>query len=133
MFAAAGTLLNISKRAQNQGKVHVLQPFESVMLMFYCVQPVRYHLDAWDEMMMDRDKRLTGHERGQSVSCMTVALLRPLMVVYPCSPNLTLRKVSRQAAFGILKKRHRISVEQCCPYCSQASVLTESRCHRTVL
>ncbi|GJE84882.1 NADH dehydrogenase 1 alpha subcomplex [Phanerochaete sordida] len=48
MFAAAGTLFNISKRAQNQGK------------------PVRYHIDAWDEMMMDRDKRLTGHERGQS-------------------------------------------------------------------
>jgi len=48
MFAAAGTLLNVSKRAQNQGK------------------PVRYHLDAWDEMMMDRDKRLTGHIRGQT-------------------------------------------------------------------
>lgn len=48
MFAAAGTLLNVSKRAQNQGK------------------PVRYHIDAWDEMMMERDKRLTGHERGQS-------------------------------------------------------------------
>lgn len=48
MFAAAGTLLNISKRAQNQGK------------------PVRYHIDAWDEMMMDRDKRLTGHMRGQT-------------------------------------------------------------------
>ncbi|CAL1700294.1 unnamed protein product [Somion occarium] len=50
MFAAAGTLLNVSKRAQNQGK------------------PVRYHIDAWDEMMMDRDKRLTGHKRGQSTN-----------------------------------------------------------------
>ncbi|KAG1752470.1 NADH dehydrogenase 1 alpha subcomplex [Suillus paluster] len=49
MFAAAGTLLNTSKRAQNQGK------------------PVRYHVDTWDEMMMDRDRRLTGHIRGQSV------------------------------------------------------------------
>ncbi|KAG1815721.1 NADH dehydrogenase 1 alpha subcomplex [Suillus subaureus] len=48
MFAAAGTLLNVSKRAQNQGK------------------PVRYHIDSWDEMMMDRDRRLTGHIRGQS-------------------------------------------------------------------
>ncbi|KAF7789356.1 hypothetical protein EIP86_000300 [Pleurotus ostreatoroseus] len=48
MFAAAGTLFNVSKRAQNQGK------------------PPRYHIDAWDSMMMDRDKRLTGHERGQS-------------------------------------------------------------------
>ncbi|KIP07732.1 hypothetical protein PHLGIDRAFT_70618 [Phlebiopsis gigantea 11061_1 CR5-6] len=48
MFAAGGTLLNVSKRAQNQGK------------------PIRYHIDSWDEMMMDRDKRLTGHLRGQA-------------------------------------------------------------------
>ncbi|KAI0347460.1 NADH dehydrogenase 1 alpha subcomplex [Trametopsis cervina] len=48
MFAAAGTLFNVSKRAQNQGK------------------PIRYHLDAWEEMMLDRDRRLTGHQRGQS-------------------------------------------------------------------
>ncbi|KAH0840180.1 hypothetical protein J3R83DRAFT_1164 [Lanmaoa asiatica] len=47
MFAAAGTLLNTSKRAQSQGK------------------PVRYNIDSWDEMMMDRDRRLTGHLRGQ--------------------------------------------------------------------
>ncbi|KAM5534794.1 hypothetical protein V8D89_011510 [Ganoderma adspersum] len=47
MFAATGTLLNTSKRLQNQGK------------------PVRYNVDAWDDMMMDRDKRLTGHKRGQ--------------------------------------------------------------------
>lgn len=32
-----------------------------------CYQPVRYGIDAWDEMMMDRDRRLTGHSRGQSV------------------------------------------------------------------
>ena len=32
-----------------------------------CYQPIRYSIDAWDEMMMDRDKRLTGHSRGQSV------------------------------------------------------------------
>ncbi|EGN92036.1 NADH dehydrogenase 1 alpha subcomplex [Serpula lacrymans var. lacrymans S7.3] len=50
MFAAAGTLLNTSKRAQNQGK------------------PVRYKIDTWDDMMMDRDKRLTGHVRGQSAN-----------------------------------------------------------------
>ncbi|KAG2349219.1 NADH dehydrogenase 1 alpha subcomplex [Suillus weaverae] len=48
LFAAAGTLLNVSKRAQNQGK------------------PVRYQVDSWDEMMMDRDRRLAGHIRGQS-------------------------------------------------------------------
>ncbi|KAG6378980.1 NADH dehydrogenase 1 alpha subcomplex [Boletus reticuloceps] len=47
MFAAAGTLLNTSKRTQSQGK------------------PVRYNIDTWDEMMMDRDRRLTGHVRGQ--------------------------------------------------------------------
>ncbi|TDL29897.1 small secreted protein [Rickenella mellea] len=47
MFAAAGTLLNTSKMAQNQGK------------------PPRYKIDAWDEMMMERDRRLTGHTRGQ--------------------------------------------------------------------
>ncbi|KIK81848.1 hypothetical protein PAXRUDRAFT_832587 [Paxillus rubicundulus Ve08.2h10] len=47
MFATAGTLLKTSKMAQNQGK------------------PVRYNLDPWEEMMMDRDRRLTGHMRGQ--------------------------------------------------------------------
>ncbi|KAI1796087.1 small secreted protein [Ganoderma leucocontextum] len=47
MFGATGTLLNTSKRLQNQGK------------------PVRHNVDAWDDMMMDRDKRLTGHKRGQ--------------------------------------------------------------------
>ncbi|KAL6309727.1 NADH dehydrogenase 1 alpha subcomplex, partial [Sparassis latifolia] len=48
MFVVAGSALNVSKHAQNQGK------------------PIRYHIDAWDEMMMDRDKRLTGHLRGQA-------------------------------------------------------------------
>ncbi|KAF8740136.1 hypothetical protein AX14_008552 [Amanita brunnescens Koide BX004] len=48
MFGAAGTLLNTSYRAQNQGK------------------PPRYHVDRWEEMMMRRDERLTGHRRGQS-------------------------------------------------------------------
>ncbi|KAM6496208.1 small secreted protein [Amanita muscaria] len=47
MFGAAGTLLNISYRAQNLGK------------------PPRYHVDRWEEMMMTRDERLTGHKRGQ--------------------------------------------------------------------
>jgi len=47
MFGAAGTLLNASVRSQNQGK------------------PVRYNMDPWDEMMADRDNRLTGHRRGQ--------------------------------------------------------------------
>ncbi|KZT29355.1 small secreted protein [Neolentinus lepideus HHB14362 ss-1] len=47
MFGVAGTLLNASAHVQNQGK------------------GPRYNTDAWDEMMMDRDKRLTGHKRGQ--------------------------------------------------------------------
>ncbi|PAV21335.1 small secreted [Pyrrhoderma noxium] len=47
MFAAAGTLFNVSQRAQNQGK------------------PPRYSIDRWEEMMMERDRRLTGHRRGQ--------------------------------------------------------------------
>ncbi|KAF7969938.1 hypothetical protein HWV62_25555 [Athelia sp. TMB] len=47
MFGATGTLVKTSKQAQNQGK------------------PVRYHIDTWDEMMMERDRRLTGHIRGQ--------------------------------------------------------------------
>ncbi|KAF9478649.1 small secreted protein [Pholiota conissans] len=47
MFGAAGTLANVSMRAQNQGK------------------PPRYSVDNWDTMMMDRDKLLTGHKRGQ--------------------------------------------------------------------
>ncbi|KAH8988539.1 small secreted protein [Lactarius akahatsu] len=38
MFGAAGTLLN----------------------------PPRYHIDSWEEMMMDRDQRLTGHARKQT-------------------------------------------------------------------
>ncbi|KAF9554532.1 small secreted protein [Agrocybe pediades] len=48
MFGTAGTLFNISQRAQNQGK------------------PPRYSIDNWDTMMMERDKQLTGHIRGQS-------------------------------------------------------------------
>ncbi|KIM35161.1 hypothetical protein M413DRAFT_449868 [Hebeloma cylindrosporum] len=50
MFGAAGTLVNLSQRAQNLGK------------------PPRYGIDNWDTMMMNRDKQLTGHQRGQSVN-----------------------------------------------------------------
>ncbi|KAF7332590.1 Small secreted protein [Mycena kentingensis (nom. inval.)] len=48
MFTAAGTLANVTFRAQNLGK------------------PPRYSLDSWEEMMMARDYRLTGHNRGQT-------------------------------------------------------------------
>ncbi|KAF8806132.1 small secreted protein [Phlegmacium glaucopus] len=50
MFGAAGTLVNITTRAQNLGK------------------PARYSIDNWDTMMMKRDKQLTGHPRGQSAN-----------------------------------------------------------------
>lgn len=30
-------------------------------------QPPRYKLDTWDHLMMERDRRLTGHLRGQKV------------------------------------------------------------------
>ena len=68
MFGAAGTLVNLSQRAQNLGKVRLNTlsvrewPFD---LHF---QPPRYGIDNWDTMMMNRDKQLTGHQRGQSVS-----------------------------------------------------------------
>ncbi|KAF5329041.1 hypothetical protein D9611_013888 [Ephemerocybe angulata] len=49
MFGTAGTLLNASQRFQNLGK------------------PPRYNLDKWEESMLERDRRLTGHKRGQSI------------------------------------------------------------------
>ncbi|MBW0470816.1 hypothetical protein O181_010531 [Austropuccinia psidii MF-1] len=49
MFGAAGTLLNTTRRLANDGK------------------PPRYNVDKWDEMMMERDRRLTGKTRGQCV------------------------------------------------------------------
>ncbi|KAJ7571800.1 small secreted protein [Mycena floridula] len=47
-FGVTGTLLNITMRAENHGK-----------------NP-RYMVDSWDEMMMQRDRELTGHARIQS-------------------------------------------------------------------
>ncbi|KAJ7248487.1 small secreted protein [Mycena rebaudengoi] len=48
MFGVTGVLSNITFRAQNLWK------------------PPRYSLERWDEMMMARDNRLTGHNRGQT-------------------------------------------------------------------
>jgi hypothetical protein len=31
------------------------------------LQPPRYNIDSWESMMMERDRRLTGSHRGQSV------------------------------------------------------------------
>lgn len=70
MFAAAGTLLNTSKMAQNQGKVRISSFYPHAAWTTYhsgLVQHVRYNIDAWDQMMMERDRRLTGHIRGQTV------------------------------------------------------------------
>lgn len=49
MFTGAGTLLNTTRMLANDGK------------------PPRYGTDKWDEMMMERDRRLTGSTRGQSI------------------------------------------------------------------
>ncbi|KAG9000617.1 hypothetical protein FRB94_009574 [Tulasnella sp. JGI-2019a] len=47
MFAVTGTGFSMVRRGANDGK------------------PPRYGLDEWDEMLMERDKRLTGSLRGQ--------------------------------------------------------------------
>ncbi|KIO31045.1 hypothetical protein M407DRAFT_241957 [Tulasnella calospora MUT 4182] len=47
MFGVTGTAFNIARRVSNDGK------------------PPRYGLDEWDEMMMERDQRITGSLRGQ--------------------------------------------------------------------
>jgi len=49
MFGASGTLLNATRRFQNDGK------------------PPDYNVDKWDEMMQERNRRLTGSPRGQCV------------------------------------------------------------------
>ncbi|KAI7954941.1 hypothetical protein MJO28_005341 [Puccinia striiformis f. sp. tritici] len=49
MFGVSGTLLNVTRRLQNDGK------------------PPDYCVDKWDEMMKERNKRLTGKPRGQCV------------------------------------------------------------------
>ncbi|KAK4046013.1 hypothetical protein OIV83_006431 [Microbotryomycetes sp. JL201] len=49
MFAITGTGFSAAKRLTNDGK------------------PTRHSLDRWDENMMERDRRLTGSVRGQSI------------------------------------------------------------------
>jgi len=72
LFGAAGTLLNVSKRAQNQGKVSqvylIMSPYSFIYPPCASFQHPRYHIDTWEEMLMDRDQRLTGHARKQTVS-----------------------------------------------------------------
>ncbi|WVN87599.1 uncharacterized protein L203_102782 [Cryptococcus depauperatus CBS 7841] len=50
MFGVTGNLFSAAKFMTNDGK------------------PPRYGIDPWDEMMMSRDKRLTGSHRGQSTN-----------------------------------------------------------------
>ncbi|GMK58735.1 hypothetical protein CspeluHIS016_0601770 [Cutaneotrichosporon spelunceum] len=47
MFAATGNLLNVIRSGREDWK------------------PIRYNLDRWDRIMMERDRRLTGSARGQ--------------------------------------------------------------------
>ncbi len=51
-----------------QGESMILLPLRT-HLFTPCgsFQPPRYHIDSWEEMLMDRDQRLTGHARKQTV------------------------------------------------------------------
>ncbi|CAB4481978.1 small secreted protein [Rhizophagus irregularis] len=48
MFGVTGSLLNLSRRYNNEGK------------------PPRHSMDKWDKQMSERDKRLTGSSSHQS-------------------------------------------------------------------
>ncbi|PWN52043.1 hypothetical protein IE53DRAFT_373775 [Violaceomyces palustris] len=50
MFGVTGTGFSLAKRMTNEGK------------------PARHSLDDWERMMMNRDERLTGTPRGQSMN-----------------------------------------------------------------
>lgn len=68
MYAVTGTLFSVVKRGENDGKVCPLSLRDAYKLLKYCkIQPPRYNLEAWDDMMMERDRRLTGSVRGQTV------------------------------------------------------------------
>lgn len=59
------------------------------MTVWLTLQPARYGIDRWDEMMMERDRRLTGSKRGQSVS-QSLWLFSPLhscVAVALCAPH----------------------------------------------
>ena len=68
MFGVTGTLFSTVRRGHNDGKVCLLSLKHSDISSELYSQPPRYGLESWDEMMMDRDKRLTGSRRGQNVS-----------------------------------------------------------------
>lgn len=78
MFFVTGTGLNALGRYRNDGKVSValprvlsrhFSPSKSLTTSIpHSTQPIRSGIDAFEEQMMDRDERLTGHFRKQSVS-----------------------------------------------------------------
>jgi hypothetical protein len=73
MFGVSGNVLSISERIRNDGKVSLLLPSAcSRTIVDTIYQAPRYNIDKWDEMMMERDRRLTGSFRGQTVSRVTV-------------------------------------------------------------
>ncbi|TYJ53041.1 hypothetical protein B9479_006318 [Cryptococcus floricola] len=55
MFGVTGNLFSAAKFLTNDGKAP------------------RYNIDTWESMMMERDRRLTGSLRGQSVSTICVS------------------------------------------------------------
>ncbi|KAI9633265.1 uncharacterized protein MKK02DRAFT_39243 [Dioszegia hungarica] len=73
-FGATGTLFSIAKRATNDGKVgYFFEEYEENQWELARRRnsmnlPPRYHIDSWETMMMERDRRLTGSLRGQSTN-----------------------------------------------------------------
>lgn len=75
MFAVTGTGFSAARRITNEGKVRSPRLSLSLArahtlthsLTFVAKQPTRHTLDTWEENMMERDRRLTGTLRGQSV------------------------------------------------------------------
>lgn len=97
MFAITGTGFSAARRLTNDGKVrprhpacaHRLALLAASSLMFriihascstFTLQPSRHTLDTWEENMMERDRRLTGSLRGQSVSLCTLFLSSSMRV-----------------------------------------------------
>lgn len=81
MFGVGGTLFKTVRTMNNDGKVsksiiislrdpglsNISPTRLSIIYDKFVCQTPRYGLDQWDQMMMVRDKRLTGNIRGQSV------------------------------------------------------------------
>jgi len=116
-------------------------------------QPPRYGIDTWDQMMMDRDKRLTGSMRGQRVGRAFPYLSQSpspnsqlsgstaqLVVTASCicaslclsadsRPTRSHRRSLRPIVSGRQRGFHRLSVAlQCIPY----HLLLCSRCLRSL-